>query len=284
MHVHTTQLSQEVWTLHNRVRDVVLKLPLVSYEPHHEKTCLWGLQQAANNKGADQTAQMRRLICTFVVRIWHKQVFSWRGPYICSWTVKALSRLSTCAGSPEPLLVIYAKIIFYAWTLKFHILCVWTVKALVACDMYLFHIDCLKYVTKTCARYDNMWLSAVDFFFTFCQTQWNRKGGYLIIIEGYFLSVLYKNIHCGYSLESPRRVSSNEYPQDMILWRNKQNYSLITKYPPYQLHRNLVAVKCTGTGPGKQCWPRSDCSSKGAVWSGSTLFVILSFWTHYSMG
>ena len=24
---------------------------------------------------------MRRLICTFVVRIWHKQVFSWRGSY-----------------------------------------------------------------------------------------------------------------------------------------------------------------------------------------------------------
>ena len=33
-----------------------------------------------NNKGADQTAWMRRLICTFVVRIWHKQVFSW-----CGW-------------------------------------------------------------------------------------------------------------------------------------------------------------------------------------------------------
>ena len=32
--------------------------------------------KAANNKGADQTAQLRRLICTFVVRIWHKQVFS----------------------------------------------------------------------------------------------------------------------------------------------------------------------------------------------------------------
>ena len=26
----------------------------------------------ANNKGADQTVRMRRLICTFVVRIWHK--------------------------------------------------------------------------------------------------------------------------------------------------------------------------------------------------------------------
>ena len=31
--------------------------------------------QAANNKGADQTARMRRLICAFVVRIGLKQVF-----------------------------------------------------------------------------------------------------------------------------------------------------------------------------------------------------------------
>ena len=37
---------------------------------------------AANNKGADQTARMRRLICAFVVRIWHKLVFSWWGSYI----------------------------------------------------------------------------------------------------------------------------------------------------------------------------------------------------------
>ena len=36
----------------------------------------------SDNKGADQTARMRRLICAFVVRIWQKQVFSWRGsPY-----------------------------------------------------------------------------------------------------------------------------------------------------------------------------------------------------------
>ena len=32
--------------------------------------------QAANNKGADQTARMCRLICAFVVHIWDKQVFS----------------------------------------------------------------------------------------------------------------------------------------------------------------------------------------------------------------
>ena len=34
-----------------------------------------------NNKGADQTARMRRLICAFDVRIWHKQVFSGHGAY-----------------------------------------------------------------------------------------------------------------------------------------------------------------------------------------------------------
>ena len=31
--------------------------------------------KAADDKGADQTARMRRLICTFVVRIWHKAGF-----------------------------------------------------------------------------------------------------------------------------------------------------------------------------------------------------------------
>ena len=36
---------------------------------------------AAKDKGADQTARMRRLICAFVVRICHKHVFPWRGSY-----------------------------------------------------------------------------------------------------------------------------------------------------------------------------------------------------------
>ena len=34
--------------------------------------------------------QMRRLICTFVVRIWHKQVFSWRGPDFQAFLVNHL--------------------------------------------------------------------------------------------------------------------------------------------------------------------------------------------------
>ena len=34
-----------------------------------------------------------------------------------------------------------------------------------------------------------------------------------MIIRGYFSPVLHKNICCEYSLESPRRGDSNEYPQ-----------------------------------------------------------------------
>ena len=39
--------------------------------------------KAANNKGADQTAWISRLICTFVVRILQNQVFSWPGSFVC---------------------------------------------------------------------------------------------------------------------------------------------------------------------------------------------------------
>ena len=35
-----------------------------------------------NNKGADQTARMRRLVCDCVVKKTRRQVFSRRGPYI----------------------------------------------------------------------------------------------------------------------------------------------------------------------------------------------------------
>ena len=34
-----------------------------------------------NNKGADQTVWMHRLVCAFVVRKHRRQVFSHRGPY-----------------------------------------------------------------------------------------------------------------------------------------------------------------------------------------------------------
>ena len=37
-----------------------------------------------------------------------------------------------------------------------------------------------------------------------------------------FFLFLYENIHCGYSLEAPRRGASNEYPQCMVSLRNKK--------------------------------------------------------------
>ena len=47
----------------------------------------------SKNKGANQTARMRRLICAFVVRIWQKQVFSWRGSY-CFFVWKVITSQS----------------------------------------------------------------------------------------------------------------------------------------------------------------------------------------------
>ena len=48
---------------------------------------------------------------------------------------------------------------------------------------------------------------------------------------------LLENICCGYSLEVPRRGASNEYPQQMILWRNKKDISIfrMEKKMPYLL-------------------------------------------------
>ena len=63
------------------LRPVKTQIKLLSYKMLLESWNFENLQfiYAANNKGADQTAQMRRLICTFVVRIRQKQVFSWCG-------------------------------------------------------------------------------------------------------------------------------------------------------------------------------------------------------------
>ena len=40
---------------------------------------------------------------------------------------------------------------------------------------------------------------------------------------------IHKNICCGYSLESPRRGDSNEYPQHTFLWSRGDS----NEYPPH---------------------------------------------------
>ena len=41
-----------------------------------------------------------------------------------------------------------------------------------------------------------------------------------------FFLFLHKNTCCWYSLEVPPRGASNEYPQNMFLWRNKKDISI----------------------------------------------------------
>ena len=79
---------------------------LDSYEPRHEKTCLRGFRPGKTQiglckklcRGLKFWIQQLQLLyylgseqqkrwsdcadCAFVVRIWHKQVFSWRGSYV----------------------------------------------------------------------------------------------------------------------------------------------------------------------------------------------------------
>ena len=47
---------------------------------------------------------------------------------------------------------------------------------------------------------------------------------------------LLENICCGYSLEVPRRGASNEYPQQMISWRNKKDISI------FRMEKNALSV------------------------------------------
>ena len=42
---------------------------------------MYDTSQEVNNKGADQFAQMRRMVCTFVIHKPRRQGFSRRGPY-----------------------------------------------------------------------------------------------------------------------------------------------------------------------------------------------------------
>ena len=52
-----------------------------------------------------------------------------------------------------------------------------------------------------------------------------------MIIKGFFSTDLHKNVCCGYSLESPWRGDSNDYPCFYgEIWKSSL---IIIKYPPY---------------------------------------------------
>ena len=58
-----------------------------------------------------------------------------------------------------------------------------------------------------------------------------------------FFHISAQNIDCGYSLEPPRRGGSNEYPQSMILSRNKKNNVYPCKPQFYYIKVGYKGVK-----------------------------------------
>ena len=74
-----------------------------------------------------------------------------------------------------------------------------------------------------------------------------------------FLLVFHKKtLRCGFSLESPFRGNSDEYPFCRFLWRNKQNYKFVViKYSAYLVFwawlRQTEAGPCIGGRTGHLC-------------------------------
>ena len=64
-----------------------------------------------------------------------------------------------------------------------------------------------------------------------------------IQIKNYIFHISGQNIHCGYSLEPPRRDGSNEYTQSMFLSRNKKNNVSPCKPQFYYIKVGFKGVK-----------------------------------------
>ena len=75
-------------------------------------------------------------------------------------------------------------------------------------------------ITKICPRHKQRFFSAV-------KIEKNNQKKFDIFIFA-------KNIDCGYTLEPPRRVGSNEYPQSMFLSKNKKN-RFTPAYPSFAI-------------------------------------------------
>ena len=69
------------------------------------------------------------------------------------------------------------------------------------------------------------------------------KNDNFLIINSDIFHVSAQNIYCGYSLEPPRRGGSNEYPQSMVLSRNKKNNVYPCKTQFYYIKVGFKGVK-----------------------------------------
>ena len=86
----------------------------------------------------------------------------------------------------------------------------------------------LQYITKT---------RLFKYLENFTTKNWNFLDKHSDIFH-----ISAQNIDCGYSLEPPRRGSSNEYPQAMILSRNKKNNVYPCKPEFYYINMGFKGV------------------------------------------
>ena len=70
-----------------------------------------------------------------------------------------------------------------------------------------------------------------------------QKNENFQITNSNIFQICAQNINCGYSFEPPRRGGSNEYPQSMILSRNKKNNAYPCKPQFYDIKVGLKGVK-----------------------------------------
>ena len=104
-----------------------------------------------NNKGADQTAPMRRLIDVFIVRIWHKQVFSLCGSYFCNYAKTTLFDLQQ-----------------FSW-IFYDFYCIYMVNVIDMKDTLLFEDDVgMMHVAYKTILHKNLWNISVEYCFHPC--------------------------------------------------------------------------------------------------------------------
>ena len=76
-----------------------------------------------------------------------------------------------------------------------------------------------------------------------------------------------QNIDCWYSLEPPRRVGSNEYPQSIFLSRNKKNNAYLCKLQFYYIKVGFKAVKII-----QVCF--CDVTEGGCTWNQGIVYKL----------
>ena len=79
--------------------------------------------------------------------------------------------------------------------------------------------------------------------FKYTENFTTKNGKFSDQKSDFFFHMSTQNIDCEYSLEPPRRGSSNEYPQSMFLSRNKKNNVYPCKPQFYYIKVGFNGVK-----------------------------------------